>query len=401
MSFWGTWSLLTCLMGICNLVLSYKQKKRRFFLTSLLLLCVGTTGLQMVRNTFDGDPFPIHEGWRLGILFGCLAVAIWTTYHNLRWNQTHVTPLSIQESFEKLTEGVLFYRDGGQCVLVNGRMQEISRELMGHILLNGEEFAETVFAAKLDKETDKILTLKDGSVKEFFGRRVVFEKEEIWEVVAADITELFEKTKQLQEENQRLQEFQKRLLKYHEEIMDTVRMEEILQAKMSIHDEMNRLLLTTRRAVISKDAEERRKAVLAWKSNALLLCREAQAKSNIEEALKDLTVVATAMGIEMVMEETPSFREERTLELFVLATREAMVNAVKHADAKKMNVRILGEASFWTIVYENDGAVPKGPIHETGGLRNLHQKLEGLGGSMETMVAPMFRLTVHIPIKEV
>jgi len=174
-----------------------------------------------------------------------------------------------------------------------------------------------------------------------------------------------------------------------------------LQAKMSIHDEMNRLLLTTRRAVISKDAEERRKAVLAWKSNALLLCREAQAKSNIEEALKDLTVVATAMGIEMVMEETPSFREERTLELFVLATREAMVNAVKHADAKKMNVRILGEASFWTIVYENDGAVPKGPIHETGGLRNLHQKLEGLGGSMETMVAPMFRLTVHIPIKEV
>lgn len=444
MTILGTWCLFTALAGAGNLVLSYKQKKRRFLVYSVLLIAVGSIGLQMVRNTFDGIDLPLSKEGFAYVLAGATLIAVMTTIRNVRFHLTHVTPLSIQESFEKLTEGLCYYRAGGQCILVNGRMQQISRELMGHALLNGEEFAEFVFGSDNKAPAERIITLQDGTVKEFSECRIVFEKEEVTELVAADITDLFEKTKRLQAENERLRAFQKRLLELHAAQMDTVRREEILKAKMSIHDEMNRLLLSTRNAMQSKDPSEKQKAVTAWKSNALLLCREAQSAANVQEALGDLNVVSASLGITLEMQGDLHVVGENALSLFVLATREAMVNAVKHADAKKLTIRISQEGSgqgrasarpeenglnetspqneesgdektangntrmagapelqgLWSITYENDGKVPSGPVQETGGLANLRQKLEQAGGSMGVEARPGFRLTVRIPDRQ-
>ncbi|MBR3468379.1 MAG: hypothetical protein IKH28_01550 [Lachnospiraceae bacterium] len=478
MTILGTWCLFMALAGAGNLVLSYKQKKRRFLVYSVLLIAVGSIGLQLVRNTFDGIALPLPKSGFAVILAGATVVAVVTTIRNVRFHRMHITPLSIQESFEKLTEGLCYYRAGGQCILVNGRMQQISRELMGHALLNGEEFAEFAFesgkkvenndgganreseegenSAKIGESarsetnarTGQIITLRDGRVKEFSERKVIFEKEEATELVAADVTDLFEKTKRLQAENERLRAFQKSLLELHTAQMDTVRREEILKAKMSIHDEMNRLLLSTRNAMQSKDSSEKQKAVMAWKSNALLLCREAQSAASVKEAMSDLGVVAASLGISLDMQDTPHIVGENALGLFVLATREAMVNAVKHADAKKLIIHIAEATSqtegvgqetsaqteengkretptqieesgnkesvngntdkvsnasdrnlrnFWIITYENDGKVPVGPVQEAGGLANLRQKLEQADGSMEVEAQPHFRLTVRFP----
>ena len=138
MTILGTWCLFMALAGAGNLVLSYKQKKRRFLVYSVLLIAVGSIGLQLVRNTFDDIALPLPKSGFAVILACATVVAVVTTIRNVRFHRMHITPLSIQESFEKLTEGLCYYRAGGQCILVNGRMQQISRELMGHALLNGE-----------------------------------------------------------------------------------------------------------------------------------------------------------------------------------------------------------------------------------------------------------------------
>lgn len=414
MTILGTWCLFTVLAGACNLVLSYKQKKRRFLVYSILLIVIGSIGLQMVRNTYDGIALPLSATQFATILTCAAALAVITTIRNVRFHHTHITPLSIQESFEKLTEGLCYYREGGQCILVNGRMQKISKDLTGHALLNGEEFSDFVFG-KDGVRTGKILTLSDGSVKEFSEHKVVFEKEEATEIVAADITDLFEKTKRLQAENERLRAFQEKLLELHADQMDTVRREEILKAKMSIHDEMNRLLLSTRNAMQSEDISEKQIAILAWRSNALLLCREAQSAASVQEALGDLEVVAASLGIALSVPEMPTFAGEKALGLFVLATREAMVNAVKHADAKELLIRVRTETNaespqgigdmtnagkpqgVCVIAYENDGRQPTEPVRETGGLANLRKRLEQAGGSMTVETQPRFCLTVRFP----
>lgn len=388
----GTASTFLCLLGTCNLVLSLKQKKRAYFVMSFCLACAGMGMLSFTYAVLQGYETTVRP-WLLWLVFlPLLGIAIWNSYGNLRWNQTHVTPLSIQESFEKLTEGICYYREGGQCILVNGSMQEISRSLTGRTLRNGEEFANAV----LEREESKIITMKDGRTKGFSKRRVAFAGEEVWEILAADLTELYGKTRQLQAENERLWEFKKHLTEYHAEQRDTVRREEILAAKMSIHDEMNRLLLSTRNAMARGDFEEGKKVLLSWKNNALLLCREAQGMSDAE-ALRDLHVIAASMGIELLTEGDLSMTQE-ALTLFVAATREAMVNAVKHARAQKLYVTAKAEADGTrTVTYKNDGVPPAEPVRAAGGLINLRQRLEKAGGSMEIASQPEFCLTVRIP----
>ncbi|MCR5460307.1 MAG: hypothetical protein K6F51_10450 [Acetatifactor sp.] len=388
----GAVSILLCLLGICNLVLSIRQKKKLFFGVSLCLVCIGAVILSYAYVVLQGYG-TMTRAWLLWLAFLPLwGIAGWDSYGNLRWNQTHVTPLSIQESFEKLTEGICYYREGGQCILVNGSMQEICRMLTGRALRNGEEFANAVFG----KGESKIITMGNGQIKGFSKRRVSFAGEEVWEILAADLTELYGKTRQLQAENERLRDFQKHLTEYHAEQRDTVRREEILAAKMSIHDEMNRLLLSTRNAMARGDFEEGKKVLLSWKNNALLLCREAQGTSDAE-ALRDLHVIAASMGIELLTEGDISMTQE-ALTLFVAATREAMVNAVKHAGAQKLFVTVGTESDGTrTVIYKNDGAPPAEPVRAAGGLINLRQRLEKAGGSMEIASQPEFCLTVRIP----
>lgn len=387
----GAVSIFLFLLGICNLVLSLRQKKRLFFIISLCLVCAGTVILSFAYAVLKGFETSIRP-WQLWLAFLPLwGIAVWNSYGNLRWNQMHVTPLSIQESFEKLTEGICYYREGGQCILVNGSMQEICRMLTGRALRNGEEFAEAV----LGKDESKIITMGNGRTKGFSKRRVSFAGEEVWEILAADLTELYGKTRQLQAENERLREFQKHLTEYHAEQRDTVRREEILSAKMSIHDEMNRLLLATRTAMARGDVEEGKKVLLSWENNALLLCREAQGASDAE-ALRDLHVIAASMGIELLTDGDLTMTQE-ALALFVAATREAMVNAVKHAKAQRLFVTAKAETDGTrTVIYKNDGIPPAEPVRAAGGLVNLRQRLEKAGGSMEIASQPEFCLTVRI-----
>ena len=326
------------------------------------------------------------------LLLGMTVMACWITWNNWQWQRTHVTPFSIQEGFERLTEGLCYYRKGGQCVLVNSRMNELCMELFGHPLMNGEEFAN---------ELSPVLTTPRGETFLITQKDVSFGKETIKEIVASNVTEYYQKTQLLEEETKRLQGFQEELRKYHAGMRENVRKEEILRAKMNIHDEMNRLLLSTRQAMMSDDPAEREKALLSWKKNALLLCKESEGSTGAEDVMRDLQVIAESLGVELVLKGSPAVMSEEALGLFVVVTREAMNNAVKHAEAKRVFVEIGENQDRVRIVYKNDGRKPEAgkAIRETGGLKNIRQKLEEAGGDVRIQIDEGFRLAVEIPME--
>ena len=450
-AFLGTWSLLICLAGAYNLISALKQQKRRFLLGAVPLWILGMIFLQATRTAavfreempgndvtaaaLEGGAFASSIGqfgrlacfrllaWLLVLLLLTIVASI-LTLHSIQWRKTHITPLSIQESFERLTEGLCYYREGGQCILVNSRMQEYCRKLTGHSLLNGEELAEAVLEGK---ERD-LLPMEDRTVLVTL-RSVTFEGEPIHEIVVSDVTELYQKTKELQAETERLKSFREELQRYHFGMQENVRGEEILRAKMNIHDEMNRLLLSTRNAIASGDPAERQAALLSWKSNALLLCKESEGSTGAKDALRDLQVIAKSLGVELVMIGSPETQNAEALRLFVVVTREAMNNAVKHAGAKHVYVEVCQDGAFLHAIYTNDGRKPEeAPAKkkterekpepekqetnkrsvveganregflETGGLKNMRQKLEEAGGSMEVTTDKGFRLEIQIRV---
>lgn len=444
--FLGTWSILVCLAGAYNLIAAVIQRKLRFCIGAMPLWILGMILLQVIRTVADRGAFGAFAGWKvltwLLLLAVLTVIALSLTYESIRWRKTHITPLSIQESFEKLTEGLCYYRIGGQCILVNARMQELCRKITGHTLLNGEEFENTVFSLegsipKLEhvgadeEKTHSCLLPAGDQVFLIVARETSFEGESVREIVASDVSELYRKTEELREETERLKGFQEELQRYHARMQENVRREEILRAKMNIHDEMNRLLLSTRNAIASGDCADQQAALLLWKSNALLLCKETEGSTGVADAQHDLQVIAKSLGVELVMIGSLDIQREEALRLFVVVTREAMNNAVKHAGAKHVYVQVSREGDFLHATYTNDGGEPdpartskpleqtkrvsgkpereqggangwdgsgasQGNCLETGGLKNMRQKLEEAGGHMEITTDQGFRLEIMI-----
>ena len=86
-----------------------------------------------------------------------------------------------------------------------------------------------------------------------------------------------------------------------------------------------------------------------------------------------------------------------------LAFKEALQNAVKHAAASSLRVSITVEGGTLKIVLEDDGRGFEAGAAQAGGngLRNMHERLEQLGGHCEIITAPGkgTRVTFQVPVR--
>lgn len=312
-------------------------------------------------------------------------------YMSIIYTNTHIAPTAIKEAMDRNPTGICYYRDNGQVILTNHRMNLLSFAIAGRALLNGIEFYDVV----RDK---RIIELSDGTVVRFSHKRFTFSGEPCHELIADDITELYQKNKSLRQDNERLQQQNQRMKAFGETIDETVRRQEILHTKTRIHDEMNRLLLSTDNAVRCGTEAERQTVLKTWEKNILLLCMEADTlrKSN---ALSDLDALSKVIGVTISYDALPETEDANTLRLFSLAAEEAMTNAAKHGGAKNLYVHVLEDEFTLTASFENDGNPPVNAFVEGGGLSTLRQHIERSGGTMHITAEERFVLTVMIPKK--
>ena len=76
-----------------------------------------------------------------------------------------------------------------------------------------------------------------------------------------------------------------------------------------------------------------------------------------------------------------------------------MTNAVRHAGAKELYVRLACSDQTAYVSVTNSGAAPEGEIAEGGGLTSLRILVKKSGGSMEIKTVPRFELTVSVPVR--
>lgn len=85
------------------------------------------------------------------------------------------------------------------------------------------------------------------------------------------------------------------------------------------------------------------------------------------------------------------------VELITAAGAEALTNAVRHADAKQLRMKVSQTDLVCSVVFTNDGRRPEKPLQEGGGLTGLRRRIEGESGTMTVSADPEFSLTVTIP----
>ena len=233
-----------------------------------------------------------------------------------------------------------------------------------------------------------------------FDRQVIYvDGEEIVQVTAMDATELYDLSSKLKQENSVLRSMNARLKVYSRRVDDLARMQQRLAMKIQIHDSIGQNLMMTRHYLLqeAQGASNQDPALILqnWQHTIALLRREVEPDKS-KGVVQYLIDAAESAGVEVLLQgELP--QESRAVELITAAGAEALTNAVRHADAKQLRMKVSQTDLVCSVVFTNDGRRPEKPLQEGGGLTGLRRRIEGEGGTMTVSADPEFSLTVTIP----
>ena len=246
-----------------------------------------------------------------------------------------------------------------------------------------------------DLSGNEVVLLKDGSAWRFSREKITTDDGTVYtQVTASDITELYLRSKDLEEDNRKLKEYAERMRRLSANIITLIREEEILNMKMRVHDDIGRSVIATRRFLQQKRPMEELD-LTEWKNAVRLLKRETEMPEE-QDALAGLMTSAYSMGIKIFMDgELP---QNPAAEVLTAAVRECMTNAVRHAGARELYVHLTCDDNTAVAVITNDGAPPEAEITMGGGLSSLNIRIRKYGGSMSIKTRPGFEMTVTVPV---
>lgn len=319
------------------------------------------------------------------ICAGIFLKLIWHRKNNL------LTPGALKESLDTLPDGVCFFEKNGQPLLVNIQMNRISGELFGAEILNGEQFWKDI-----RENFPEMVQTKDGKIWDFRRKDLVIRKKIIYEIVACDVTEQYKLKKELEKRNQSLGEINERLRLYGQEVDRITRDQEILTAKIRLHDELGRSLLAFRSYLDqTKEQRDRDGLLRLWHYNIAALRNEAS-PSEMRDDWALLRQAADAVDVKIFLDgDIP--KEEKIESIIIKAIHECLTNTVKHANGNELYVKIRNNNVRTTVEMSNNGNPPTHTVKESGGLLNLRHTVERAGGTMVIESTPQFMLQVTLP----
>lgn len=398
-AFFALWSLLLCLAYIVVAVLGVRKKRYRFTVAALPTFALAYFAWQVIFDfALDGRGIEsavavsrtlcaLPWGAWCGALGALTVGACVLAAFYLRYAKTSITPDAIKDYLDRIPCGVCCWLDNGRVLFSNICMNELCVALTDGPLRNGNSFAEAVAGG---------LKEADGKMWRFACREVVYGGERMHEMIASDVTAEYAKTQALEKDKAELSRINRELKEYTLGIDETVRRQEILQAKVNIHDEMNRLMLTTV-AAEDGDAAAMDAIFALWEQNALLLCMDAEDAAD-EVASARIEALAEALRIRLTWAtDVPLSLDEGRRGLVYTAAREALANAAKHAHATEMAIAFDETEDGVDCRFVSDGVMPQGAVTFTGGLANLARLAAKEGAVVSVAVGERFTLSVRFP----
>lgn len=307
---------------------------------------------------------------------------------------------AVKEALDRLPSGVCFFDKNGFVVLCNYQMHRLIFSLSGRDLQSLSELEELLNTGLSAIGPGKdIFLLNDGSAWRFSKENVVTKDEITYtQIIAADVTTLYLRQKELEENNRRLQDYARRMRRLSANIVALTREEEILKMKMHVHNDIGRSMIATRQFIQqNKPMEELDMTV--WKNAVRLLKNDHEYPAD-KEPLARLLLAAENLNIKIILEgRLPE--ETDAAELLVAVLWDCMTNAVRHAGATELYGRLSGDGHMAYMTVTNNGAVPDRAIVEGGGLSSLRTRIRKSGGTMSIKSTPGFELTVSVPVRAV
>ena len=400
--------------GIVNVFLSVMRKVKPIY---VVLACI-TLALAFFSALFlNWEMYETSGGFPYSLAARIVRLPLWIllTYTVLLaticvtglvmlhfYGKTRLSAMSLKESLDSLSTGVCFAETSGLPRLVNVRMNELCMAATGKSLLNADSFWTAltdgnVAAGGTAVQTgdNPMVKFEDGRVFSFsrYERRIA--EKTLYEIIAVDITKEYALSLDLQEKNAELSEFNRRMRLYGEKIDEYTAEKEALEAKIHIHDELGKLLLTTSKRLQEKpSAQEKRNLLKMWRGD--LEAFGVFGKDRKHDSYRELMQAAKTIGVKIVFDGIRP-TGKRAKKIVVTAAVECMTNTASHAKGDEMYVTINECGASLELIIKNNGLPPAEEMKEGGGLSSLRALVEREGGTMIVKSRPEFELKIILP----
>ena len=345
----------------------------------------------------------IEERTVVPFLFAALlltVILVVVEYKLVVYRRTHLGEMTVKEVADVLPVGMCCYDKDGRIYLLNEEMVDLSMRISGMIPSDGEvlweEISRCIMNVEEGGEGIPVLHFDNGRVYQFRKQEIAVENRSVTEITAVNVTELYDASERLKQQNIKQEEINRRLKQYGQDMADMIRAREILEAKMSMHDEVGQVLLATRYAADHPGEIETRGILEMWKHLTDVLLKEAEVDEDAaSDVFENLIDVAKSIGIKVEIEgEIPKLEPAYTLTARGLHT--CITNVRKHTDGDRIFLSITKADGGVMVSFTNNGTPPADIIQETGGLLSLRELVESAGGKMEIESRPFFRLKLFL-----
>ena len=310
---------------------------------------------------------------------------------------------AIQESLDNLPSGIVFFDGNGMPKLMNRRMHQICMNLAGRDIQNITELEEALSKPLKEQvffdDDLKVYGFSDGSVWKFSEKEIITTGgDRFSQVLASEVSELYQSKVLLKRENQKLQEMSAAMKELSKNVVTLAREEETLSMKMRVHDNLGYSVLAAQRMLMRESEEDRDIFLSQWKQTLDLLNKD-NASVEDEQLHRQVQDRAKFLGVKIIYTGEKIW-ESHIFRLLDIILLEALSNCVRHAGASELYVKFGSAEHEWGVVITDNGQKPEKNIKEGGGLSGIRKKVEQCGGTLRICSDPIFSITVKIP-KEV
>ncbi|MBQ8667621.1 MAG: hypothetical protein IJ526_12265 [Lachnospiraceae bacterium] len=320
------------------------------------------------------------------VISASFVFGLYCLFYITKWQRGNISQLSVKEAFDTLPTGLCYYTADGVPLMVNESMQAISRSITGGNIVDANDFAKKV--NDIAHAGDRVYNIR--------GRMLTIDNTSISEMVAADVTQEYALTKQLEEGRDKAKLLNSRLKALMGTIEYVTMNKELLKIKTVLHDNIGQSILIAKRYLVSDEpgSVDDSEMISFWKENIKHLLTDEPEEWELPYYV--ISKEADRLGVHLDI--AGDLPDAQTLIPVVDAAISVSVgNALKHAGGKKVAIFVLEKDGLYIIKFTNDGRAPIGPVVEKGGLANLRREVESVGGTMEVTHQPEFLMTITLP----
>ena len=270
--------------------------------------------------------------------------------------------LSVKNAIDLSDNGIMFLNDKGNIILINVVMKDILKEY--------------------NINDNYIDNLKEKEIKEIHNEHILKCLNRVWqlkinnnkEIIALDITDIYKIQEKTRNQNIEIEENNKKILKTLNNIEEVEKEKKLIKIKNEFHDILgHRLSLFGGYLKQDNINKEEIKFML---DN---LFEQFTTLKSPEENLKKLIEVYKVFNINIsIIGKLPKNKEVG--ETFFEIIREAVTNAIIHANSKNIKVVITNSLEKIEMLITNDGIKPNNFINENEGIKGMRRKLKEIGG---------------------